>query len=358
MIADSLSVRLQLTRADFSLDVDINAPSNGVTAIFGSSGSGKTTLLRCIAGLEKGATGSVCFKGDYWQQDKQFLPVHKRPLGYVFQEASLFEHLTADENLQYAIKRASANVSIDKQHAIDLLGIGNLLNRFPEALSGGERQRVAIARALLIQPELLLMDEPLASLDAPRKAEILPYLERLKTELSLPILYVTHAIDEIARLADHIVVMQTGKVLMQGSAEGVFSNLDFSHIQGEDTASILCGTVIERDSTFHLCTVLSGELKLQFRDMSHEIGNSVRIRILARDVSLSVSQPEQSSILNCFESEVIDVKQDNHPGQMLAKIDIGHANIIARISAKSAHDLSIKPNKKVWAQVKSVAIVQ
>jgi len=356
--SNTLSANLFLRREDFELTIDITAPTNGVTAIFGASGSGKTTLLRCIAGLEKGAKGSVKFKEQIWQSEKTFIPVHKRPLGYVFQEASLFDHLTADKNLQYAIARGSNNTVTTKQQAVELLGIGDLLQRYPEQLSGGERQRVAIARALLVQPELLLMDEPLASLDAPRKAEILPYLEKLKSELSLPILYVTHAIDEIARLADYIIVMEMGKVLMQGTAGEVFSSVKFSHFQGEDTASILSGKVIEIDEEFHLCTVKSEELLLQCRDLSYDVGKSVRVRILARDVSLTTSSPAKSSILNSFDATVAEVQEDKHPGLTLVKIKIGDNHIVCRISSKSAHELSIKVGSKVWAQIKSVAIIQ
>lgn len=358
MNSNDLTARLSLKRTDFELDVNIFAPTNGVTAIFGPSGSGKTTLLRCIAGLEKGAQGSVIFNGHTWQGDNAFLPVHKRPIGYVFQEASLFEHMTAEGNLQYAIKRARKTAVINKQQAVDLLGIGALLARYPEELSGGERQRVAIARALLVQPELLLMDEPLASLDAPRKAEILPYLERLKSELSLPILYVTHATEEIARLADDIVVMTSGKVLMQGSAEEVFSSLQFSHFQGEDTAAIIKGQVVQRDKQFHLCTVKSGDCLLQCRDMSYAIGDTVRVRILARDVSLTTTSPAKSSILNCFGGSVLEVQQDRHPGLVLVKVNVGGNSIVSRISTKSAHELSIDVGAKVWAQIKSVAVIQ
>lgn len=358
MKSDKLSARLLLKRADFELDVDIIAPADGVTAIFGSSGSGKTTLLRCIAGLESAAVGNVNFNGQDWQSETTFLPVHKRPIGYVFQEASLFEHMSAEANLQYAIKRAGKDPVINKQQAVELLGIGALLKRYPEELSGGERQRVAIARALLVQPELLLMDEPLASLDAPRKAEILPYLERLKSELSLPILYVTHAIEEIARLADNVVVMKSGEVLMQGAAEDVFSSLEFSQFQGEDTAAVFKGKVIDKNARFHLCTVESEGLLLQCRDMSYAIGDDVRVRILARDVSLIIDHPSKSSILNCFEAQVSEVQQDRHPGSVLAKIDIGNKHIVARISAKSAHELAITPGANVWAQIKSVAVIQ
>ncbi|MDP1536360.1 MAG: molybdenum ABC transporter ATP-binding protein [Burkholderiales bacterium] len=227
----------------FTLDVDLELPSRGVTALFGHSGSGKTTLLRCIAGLERTANGYLAIDGTLWQDGASFLPTHRRPIGYVFQEASLFPHLSVRGNLEYGAKRAQslpareggagggrANLcrpaSADFSHIVELLGIGTLLDRKPERLSGGERQRVAIARALLTAPRLLLMDEPLAALDLARKNEILPYLERLHDELEIPVLYVSHAPDEVARLADHLVVMDGGRAVAQGPLADVLSRID------------------------------------------------------------------------------------------------------------------------------------
>jgi ABC-type sulfate/molybdate transport systems ATPase subunit len=211
----------------FTLDVDLELPSRGITALFGHSGSGKTTLLRCIAGLERPSNGYLAIDGALWQDDASFLPTHRRPIGYVFQEASLFPHLSVQGNLDYGAKRCGCRpTSADFQKVIDLLGIGALLDRKPDRLSGGERQRVAIARALLTAPRLLLMDEPLAALDLARKNEILPYLERLHDELEIPVLYVSHAPDEVARLADHLVVMDGGSAVAQGPLADVLSRID------------------------------------------------------------------------------------------------------------------------------------
>jgi len=218
----------------FTLDLDLNMPARGVTAIFGHSGSGKTTLLRCIAGLERAPQGFLRFKGEAWQDERTFLPVHKRPLGYVFQEASLFPHLSVLGNLRYGLSRSKAASSGRLDQAVELLGIGHLLERKPDRLSGGERQRVGIARALAVSPRLLLMDEPLAALDMKRKHEILPYLERLHRTMDLPILYVTHSPDEVVRLADHLVVMEDGRVLAHGTLAETLPYIDLPLTMAEE----------------------------------------------------------------------------------------------------------------------------
>jgi len=195
----------------FSLDVDLALPTRGVTALFGHSGSGKTTLLRCIAGLERAPQGRLIVNGEVWQDEQRWVPTYKRPIGYVFQEPSLFSHLSVISNLRYGLKRMSDEQRVSLDQAIDLLGIGHLVDRKPDRLSGGERQRVGMARALAVSPRLLLMDEPLAALDLKRKQEILPYLERLHDELDIPVLYVSHSPDEVARLADYLVAMEDGR---------------------------------------------------------------------------------------------------------------------------------------------------
>ena len=210
----SIAARFQLAWPGFSLDVDLRVPATGVTALYGPSGSGKTTLLRCVAGLERAASGFLAIGDEIWQDQTRFVPTHQRALGYVFQDAALFPHLSVQENLEFGLRRIAAGerrVSLDE--AVDLLGIRPLLSRRPGRLSGGERQRVAIARALAVSPRLLLLDEPLAALDLARKREILPYLQRLHETLQIPVLYVTHSPDEVARLADHLVVLEQGRVL-------------------------------------------------------------------------------------------------------------------------------------------------
>ena len=359
MTATSITTRLKLSRPGFTLDVDLTFPGQGVTVFYGHSGSGKTTLLRCIAGLEKAPGALVTFNSDTWQDHNHFIPVHRRPLGYVFQEASLFEHLSAADNLKYAIKRASTGspiISFD--HAIELLGIAAVLDRHPQRLSGGERQRVAIARALLANPRLLLMDEPLASLDSARKQEILPYLEKIKRELDVPILYVSHSQDEVTRLADHLVVLDNGKVVVSGPLQETLSRLDLPIKLGEETGVVLEGRVAERSSTWHLSRISISGGDLWLRDNGFPVGQPVRIRVLARDVSLALNHHTDNSITNVLPAEVMEMDTDDHPGLKLVRLKLRDDILVARIASRSAHHLQLEPGKKLWAQIKSVAIVQ
>ncbi len=343
----------------FMLDIDLTLPGVGVTAIFGHSGSGKTTLLRCVAGLEKTDHGNLCINGDVWQNADTFLPTHKRPLGYVFQEPSLFPHLTVLGNLNYAIKRADAVFnSALYDRVISIMGIEALLTRSPDQLSGGERQRVAIARALLIQPRLLLMDEPLASLDAARKQEILPYLERLRTEFEVPVLYVTHAMGEVARLADHVVVLKEGQVRTHGELTDVFSRIDLPLGFGSETGVVLQGKVVERDAKWHLMRVAFAGGELWVRDDDDALNHDVRVRVLAKDVSLALSSHDDSSILNRLPVEVAEISQDSDESMLLIRLKAGASYLIARLTQKSVSHLKLEPGMHIWAQVKSVALVR
>ena len=228
--------------------MDLHLPGSGITVLFGASGSGKTSVLRCVAGLERAHPGLVVVDGEVWQDDtaQVFLPTHQRALGYVFQESSLFAHLDVLGNLRYGLKRArSAQAEATLQTAIELLGIGRLLQRRPGQLSGGERQRVAIARALATSPRLLLLDEPMAALDLARRQEIMPWLERLRDELHIPMLYVTHSADELARLADHLVVLEGGQVKAAGPVDQVLSSVHLPMVLGDDAGALLRGQVLE-----------------------------------------------------------------------------------------------------------------
>lgn len=343
----------------FQLGVDLTLPGEGVTAIFGASGSGKTTLLRCIAGLQKVADGKLVVNGAVWQQGRTVVPTHKRPLGYVFQESSLFTHLTAEGNLNYALKRSgNADMPERKRRLVELLGLDALLQQHPAQLSGGERQRVAIARALLIDPRVLLMDEPLASLDEPRRQEVLPYLQKLRQEFNLPILYVSHNLDEVARLADYIVVLEQGTVVAQGPLLEVLARLDMPIPLGEEAGVVVPVTVKERDVHWHLLRVCFPGGHLWVRDGGECIGEQVRVRILARDVSLSLGAQEQSSILNRLQAQVEDIAPDADKAMVLVRLRLGGVALIARITHRSAAQLQVQPGLWVWVQIKSVAVVR
>lgn len=353
----SIEARFDLGFPGFRLAVDLNLPGRGVTALFGPSGSGKTTLLRCIAGLERAPGSRLAVNGGIWQDNGLFVPVHRRSLGYVFQEARLFPHLTVRRNLDYGRKRArGAMAGGALEHAVELLGIGHLLDRMPERLSGGERQRVAVARALALSPRLLLMDEPLAALDLRRKREILPYLERLHDELSIPLLYVSHAPDEVARLADHLVVMENGKALASGPLSEVMARLDLP-LHPEEAESVLEAKVLGHETVDHLIRVTVGETQLLLPHHELPPGRQVRLRIHARDVSLALSHAPDSSILNILPARVRDWREDT-PGQVLVRLDCEGMPLLALITRRSLQRLELAAGRPVFAQVKGLALAE
>ena len=356
----TIDARLHLARPGFTLDVDLHLPGRGVTALFGPSGCGKTTCLRAIAGLTRAQPGRVMVHGEVWQDDAQkiWLASHKRGLGYVFQEASLFDHLNVRGNITYGLQRTPlARRQVALEQAVELLGIGHLMERKPQALSGGERQRVAIARALATSPRLLLMDEPLAALDAQRKAEVLPYLEKLHRTLDIPVLYVSHAIDEVARLASHMVLMREGRVLAQGPTGELITRLDLPLAHGDAAATVIEGTVQQHDARDHITTVgFSGGQLLLVSPTARAPGEALRLRVQARDVSLALAAPEDSSILNILPATVVAVAEDS-PGQCMVALDAGATRLLARVTQRSAQALALAPGRAVFAQVKGVAIV-
>jgi molybdate transport system ATP-binding protein len=359
--ADLHRIRVSLARPDFTLEADLALPQRGITALFGPSGSGKTTLLRCVAGLEQAKSAWVKIAGQVWQDDalQIFLPTWRRPLGYVFQEASLFDHLDVRGNLHYGLRRiGSRPQAIALEAVIELLGLGALLRRRTQQLSGGERQRVAIARALATQPRLLLLDEPLASLDHERQRDILPWLERLRDELHIPMLYVTHAAGEVARLADTLIVMAHGRVVARGPTARVLVGIDVPVMLGEDAGALLDGVVAERDSRWHLARIDFAGGSLWLPDSGVAPGRPVRVRILARDVSLTTEAPRSTSIQNLLQGTVLAVKPDIHPSQALVQVQCGKSILLARVTDRAVHTLALHPGKPVWAQVKSVALVQ
>ena len=358
--AGAIQARLRLQRPGFTLDVDLQLPGSGVTALFGPSGCGKTSVLRAIAGLER-AAGRVQVGAALWQDDatRQWLPTHRRQLGYVFQEASLFAHLNVQRNIDYGRRRlpAQRRGSVPLEHIIGLLGLEPLLGRMPQALSGGERQRVAIARALAASPRVLLMDEPLAALDGARKAEVLPYLERLQRTLDIPVLYVSHAPEEVARLATHLVLLQDGRVLGQGTPAELMARLDLPLAHGDAAGALVQGRALAWDARDHLLSVAfdGGVLHLAGHH-SRPAGEPLRLRVLARDVSLARSAPQGSTILNALPARIVCITPDA-PGQMLVALQLGGTRLLARISQRSQRELALAPGDAVFAQVKSVALV-
>jgi molybdate transport system ATP-binding protein len=354
----SIQAKFRLNLADFLLDVELNLPGQGVTALFGHSGSGKTTLLRCLAGLERAPGGLLTVNGEIWQGAGIFLPTHARPLGYVFQEANLFSHLTVQRNLEYGWRRIAPDArKVKWEQAVELLGIAPLLHRSVSRLSGGERQRVAIARALLTSPKLLLMDEPLASLDLSSKAEILPYLERLHSELSIPVIYVSHSPDEVARLADHLVLIQQGGIAATGPLLETMARVDLP-VFGDDTGIVFDTIVAQHDTDYHLSRVDFPGGGIWVRDAQDPVGRKVRIRILARDVSLTLERQCDTSIVNILPATVVEIAQDAHPSQVLVKLDAGGVPLLARVTRRSVDYLGLQKGLAVWAQIKAVALLR
>ena len=354
-----MHARFRIARGAFTLDIDLDLPGRGITALFGHSGSGKTTCLRAMAGLERAPGGYFSIGDEIWQDEPNgiFVATHRRALGYVFQEASLFRHLSVRRNMEFGQKRArdtAQHYALDS--VADLLGLAGLLKRRPDSLSGGERQRVAIARALLAAPRLLLMDEPLAALDIKRKLEILPYLERLHDELSIPLIYVSHAPDEVARLADHLVLLEEGQVAASGSLSETMARTDLAPACADDA-----GVVIETTLSGNVADNLS---QLDFADGTLHVGrrpeapgSRLRCRIHARDVSLALERPRASSIVSILPATVTAIAATDTPGHVLVQIRVGATPLLARITERSQRELEIAPGQPVWAQIKGVALL-
>jgi molybdate transport system ATP-binding protein len=356
-----ITLKLKQQLPDFTLDLDLTLPARGVSAIVGPSGSGKTTLLRCVAGLEKADQALIELNGNCWQDSQRglWLPPHKRALGYVFQEASLFDHLSVQGNLDYG-RRRSAEPAGNEQAAqiIELLGIGHLLQRGTNGLSGGERQRVGIARALLANPRLLLLDEPLTALDPQRKADILPYLERLHAELDIPLLYVSHSPDEVARLADHLVLLENGTLRASGPLQTLLPRLDLPMAHSDDARSVLHGQVSACDDHYQLLelTLAGSVLKLRVPHAALPLGQQVRVAVQARDVSLALEKPQHSSVLNQLPARIEAIEPGNHPAQTLVRLALGDNALLARVTRYSADQLQLQPGLEVWVQFKAVAL--
>ncbi|MDD5578155.1 MAG: molybdenum ABC transporter ATP-binding protein [Methylobacter sp.] len=355
-----IQVRFQLDYGVFQLAVDLQLPGTGITVLFGHSGSGKTTLLRCIAGLQYAPQGFMKINSRIWQDSERglFLPTYKRPLGYVFQEANLFPHLTVRANLHYGLKRIGKKSpgAADLKPVLELLGISHLLDRMTDNLSGGERQRVAIARALALNPEILLMDEPLASLDFKRKQEILPYLSRLHQQTNIPILYVTHSQQEVAQLADYLVIMDEGRVVASGPLSETLSRLDVPMAQDREAATVWQAAIIEHEVKYHLTRVAfeGGTLSLPAIDAG--IGTLLRVQIYARDVSIVLEAPAATSIINVLPATITGIVNDR-AGRSVVRLQVGNQVLLAHITCKSALLLGLQLGMPVFAQIKGTSIL-
>ncbi len=359
-MGEGIEARFRLPLGEFALEVALELPGRGVSALFGPSGSGKTTLLRCIAGLERAPQARLVVNGECWQDSARgnFLPTHRREIGYVFQEASLFPHLSVRRNLEFGQRRvAAAARRVSLPRACALLGIEHLLERMPDRLSGGERQRVAIARALLTSPRLLLMDEPLAALDAARKAEILPYLERLHDELEIPLIYVSHSLEEVVRLADHLVLLADGRVMAHGELRAMLARLDLPTAFSEDAGVVVDAVVAGHDEAYHLTRLAFPGGEVVVTRQPAEAGRRLRFRIHARDVSLADHRVEGSSIVNLLPVTITEIVGADSPAHVLVGMDAGGTPLVARITRRSCDQLVVRPGRRMWAQIKSVALL-
>ena len=352
-----LSVAVKKRRGSFMLDAQFELPTPGVVTLFGRSGCGKSTLVNIIAGLLDPDEGRIALDGSALLDTHQDIdiPAHSRRIGYVFQDARLFPHLSIASNLRYAARRAPAKRVIGLDEVLALLDLGSLMGRRVHQLSGGEKQRVAIGRALLSQPRLLLLDEPLASLDAARREEVLPYLESLRDKLAIPMVYVSHNFDEVLRLATYLVLMESGKAIAQGGVGEMSLNPQLRAIIGADAVgAILDGSALGADSSGLMrIKVGSGELLVQAAHIA--AGTKLRVQLLARDLIVATEVPHSLSVRNCLAGVVVAVSDDDADSDLIS-IDIGGTDIIARVTKAATRELSLRSGLPVWALVKAVSL--
>lgn len=341
----------------FELDVAFQAEAP-IVGLFGRSGSGKTTLVNALAGVARPQRGRIVVNGETLFDSTRGidLPPEKRRLGYVFQDDLLFPHLKVEANLLYGYRRAPAGARvIDEAHVIELLGLRSLLQRLPDALSGGEKQRVAIGRALLAQPRLLLMDEPLASLDMQRRDEVLRYIELLRDDLHMPIVYVSHSVAEITRLADTVVLLSDGRSIASGSVEEVMGRMDLRPQTGRyEAGTVLDAVVAAHDIDYGLTTLRFAGGMLTVPSVEGLVGERIRVRIRARDVSLALTRPTGVSILNVLEGSLVGFGGDDGP-IVDVQLQVGEASLVARITRRSREQLRLREGQTVFALVKAVS---
>jgi molybdate transport system ATP-binding protein len=357
---DQPGLRAALSRKFAALEIAFDAalPARGVTALFGPSGAGKTSCLRMIAGLDRRAAGRLSFGDETWQDSKRriFLPPHRRRIGYVAQDPGLFAHLDVAGNLDFGYRRAGRPARLDRDELIDQFGLRGLLRRRIEALSGGERQRVAIVRALLSDPALLLFDEPLSALDGAAREDLLGLLETLHARLAAPLIYVSHAIDEVARLADHVVLLEAGRIVARGPLQSTVARLDLPPALLEAAGAVIEGVVTGQSDADHLTELSFDGGVLLLPQGRARMGDRLRCRIAARDVVLTQAPQPGASALNQLACRVIAVGDADHPSQCLVQLDSGGTVLLARITRRSLRALDLTPGREVWAQVKAVAL--
>lgn len=341
----------------FRLQVDCRLPDKGVTAIYGPSGSGKSTLLDCIAGLRRPQPGgTVRFREESWLAPGTFVPPWHRRAAYVFQDARLFPHLDVQRNLEYAIQRRASNGGASMEQVVRWLELADFLQRSPAGLSAGQKQRVAIARALLSAPQLLLLDEPLANLDHAASRQCLAYLQLLATQLDLPMLYVSHDIEEVSQLADHLVLLEEGKIVDQGSLLDLCGRLDTRLSHAEQAAAIVLGSILRHDEAFGLTELeVEGETLL-VGQLQQAPGQKRRLRVPARDVSICRERPRDSSILNILPVTLEQIEADG-AARVLLRLQLGTQHLLARITRKSADRLQLRVGDHLFAQIKSAALL-
>ncbi len=355
-----LQAKFKMDYPGFNLDVDLKLPTKGVAVVFGPSGSGKTTLLRCLSGLERAPSGHLKLVDQVWQDEGIFIPVQERKIGLVFQESRLFPHLSIQENLMYGYQRtlpADRNLQLDE--VVQVLDLEPLLQRRPEKLSGGEKQRVAIGRALLTSPRLLLMDEPLASLDMQLKSEIIPFVKRIEDEFQTPIIYVTHSMNEVLQLVDTMVIMKSGSVTNCGPVEEVFSDVQLREAVGdEQLGAVLETSVSEHDEAFGLTRLDFMGQALYVPKQDIQVGQSLRVHIHSKDVSLSTALPQgASSVLNILQAKVKKIGAIDPEGYSVdIELDAGRP-ILATITRKSLANLDLKPGQSIFASIKAIKMV-
>ena len=341
---------------DFCLDLACEIPATGVTAIYGRSGSGKSTLLDCVAGLRHPDTGEISFGKDHWFAAGQAMPPWERHIGYVFQDTRLFPHLTVEGNLDYASKRATKAGPMPRDTLVSILGLTHLLSQTPDTLSAGQKQRVAIGRALLSAPQLLLLDEPLANLDQQASRECLALLQQLAQGLNLPMLYVSHDIEEVSQLADHLLLLERGKLVDQGSMLEMSTRLDSRLAREEQAAAILLGEIEAQDNAFSLTQISVEGETLFVNHLDQPLGSQRRLRIPARDVSICLARPQDSSILNILPVTIQEI-ETCHSARLLLRLTLKEQHLLARITRKSAQKLGLQVGDSVFAQIKSVALL-